>query len=77
MRQDIPHLEAAVAPVLAAAGIEFSRLIPHPGNGVSHRHFRVEGTRWLVRAPRLSQLDLEPSAQLALQQASEALLAVG
>jgi len=69
MSNDSP-LPDALVPVLAPHGLDGLPLAPIPTKGVSHDHFAIGDSGWLLRAPRLSQLDLDAEAQLRLQEAA-------
>ncbi|MGZ0187050.1 MAG: phosphotransferase family protein [Alphaproteobacteria bacterium] len=66
MQDDLSSLKSA----LAQAGLPTDSLSAIPTKGVSHDHFRIDGSDLLVRAPRLSQLGLDPLTQLSMQQAA-------
>lgn len=61
-------IEAAIAPPMRAAGAKPGPLTPIPSKGVSHDHYAIGDGAWLLRAPRLSQLDLDAESQLRLQE---------
>jgi hypothetical protein len=66
MQDDLSSLKSALAQV----GLPTAALSAIPTKGVSHDHFHIDGTDFLVRAPRLSQLGLDPVTQLSMQQAA-------
>lgn len=70
MTDDVARLTAALAPLFHELGVDDLHLTKLDAHGVSHDHFAVRGQPWLVRAPKLSQLDLGAEAQMALQVAA-------
>jgi hypothetical protein len=54
----------AAHPTLAQAA-----LVPLPDAGLAHRHLRLQGTPWLARVPKQSQMGLAPAQNLAYQRA--------
>jgi aminoglycoside phosphotransferase (APT) family kinase protein len=60
-------LTSALAADLAALGFRDALLEHMPGTGVSHNHYRIIGSGWVLRAPHLSQSGMDAAAQLAIQ----------
>lgn len=60
----------ALGDLLRSQGVAFDGFEPMPTTGVSHDHFRILGSPWIARVPRLSQLDLDAETQLAIQEAA-------
>ncbi len=58
-------LRAALAPL----GLADARLVPLRDKGLAHDHIRLEGTGWLARVPKQSQMDLPAAENLAYQEA--------
>lgn len=65
--QALPNELADALSGLGFNGVSITRI---EGAGVSHDHFRIADTGWILRAPKLSQLGLDPATQLAVQAAA-------
>jgi aminoglycoside phosphotransferase (APT) family kinase protein len=63
------HFKQAVETALKDYDLDLHELSLVQGNGVSHSHFQLGSSKWLLRVPRLSQMNLTPEAQLILQKA--------
>jgi len=71
MPEPVPDLPDALRqalrdthPALASAPLQ-----PLPDAGLAHRHVRLQGTPWLARVPKQSQMGLAPMDNLAYQRA--------
>lgn len=70
MIDDLSKIRAGLQDVLARHGLAATPLVPLPAKGVSHDHFLIGDSGWILRAARLSQLDLTAENQLAIQEAA-------
>lgn len=55
---------------LNAAGFHDISLTAMDGTGVSHDHFKISDSGWILRVPKLSQLGLDAETQLKVQAAA-------
>ena len=60
----------ALAADLSAIGFHGAELELMPGTGVSHNHYRITGTDWILRAAHLSQSGMDAAGQLSIQAAA-------
>ena len=60
---------AALAAALAATPFAGTALAPLRDKGLAHDHIRLQGTGWLARIPKQSQMDLPAEENLAYQEA--------
>lgn len=70
MSNSAARLSIALAADLSAIGFPDAELELMPGTGVSHNHYRITGTDWILRAAHLSQSGMEAAGQLAIQAAA-------
>ncbi|MEL0003153.1 MAG: aminoglycoside phosphotransferase family protein [Rhodospirillales bacterium] len=63
-------LNEAVKLALREYGLDTSEVLLISGNGVSHTHYKIGSSPWILRVPRLSQMNLSPIDQLLLQEAA-------
>lgn len=63
-------LARALAADLSAVGFHEAQLQPLTGTGVSHNHYRIIGTDWILRAPHLSQSGMDAADHLSIQAAA-------
>ena len=63
-------LAMALAADLSAVGFHEAQLQLMLGTGVSHNHYRIIGTDWILRAPHLSQSGMDAAGHLSIQAAA-------
>ena len=70
MSDPAARLSKALAADLSAIGFHGAELELMPGTGVSHNHYRITGTDWILRAQHLSQSGMDAAGQLSIQAAA-------
>jgi hypothetical protein len=70
MSDSAAKLSMALAADFSAIGFHDAELELMPGTGVSHNHYRITGTDWILRAAHLSQSGMDAAGQLTIQAAA-------